>query len=111
MQYFRAVLLQEALVFVNSFPVKTRKKIIDAIERAEFQKDPKYFKKLNNDIWEFRIRNGLSRIRLLAFWDKRNSSDTLVIATHGFIKKNDKVPGNEMTRAINIKAKYFYPEN
>jgi hypothetical protein len=32
---------------------------------------------------------------------------TLVLATHGFIKKVDKVPDNEIARAINIRKKYF----
>jgi hypothetical protein len=29
------------------------------------------------------------------------------MATHGFIKKVDKVPANEIERAIKIKEKYF----
>ncbi|MFN3802894.1 hypothetical protein [Belliella pelovolcani] len=28
------------------------------------------------------------QIRLLAFWDKDGSEETLVLATHGFVKKN-----------------------
>jgi hypothetical protein len=43
----------------------------------------------------------------LAFWDKSDNSKTLVIATHGFVKKIDKVPGGEIDRAIRIRAKYF----
>lgn len=31
----------------------------------------------------------------------------LVIATHGFIKKSDKVPANEIERAVRLKNKYF----
>jgi Phage derived protein Gp49-like (DUF891) len=55
-------------------------------------------------------------IRLLAFWDKTDVNDpsnselakqTLVIATHGFIKKVDKVPANEIERAKAIRKKYF----
>lgn len=30
-----------------------------------------------------------------------------MIATHGFIKKVDKVPGKEIDRALNLKEKYF----
>jgi hypothetical protein len=47
------------------------------------------------------------QIRLLAFWDKSDGKETLVIATHGFIKKVDKVPTNEIDRAVKIKEKYF----
>jgi len=67
----------------------------------------KLFKKLQNDIWEFRIRyNGL-QIRLLDFWDKSDGKETFVFATHGFIKKVDKVPSNEIDRAVKIRTKYF----
>ena len=34
-------------------------------------------------------------------------TETLVFATHGFIKKVDKVPTNEIERALNIRKKYF----
>ena len=47
------------------------------------------------------------QIRLLAFWDKAGKKETLVIATHGFIKKLDKVPKNEIERALKIREKYF----
>ena len=45
--------------------------------------------------------------RLLAFWDKTSTKNTLVISTHGFIKKRSKVPDNEIQKAIQIKTKYF----
>lgn len=47
------------------------------------------------------------QIRLLAFWDKKNNKETLVIATHGFIKKVDKVPTNEIDRAVALRDKYL----
>jgi len=31
----------------------------------------------------------------------------LVIATHGFVKKVDKVPANEISLAIRLREKYF----
>jgi phage-related protein len=46
-------------------------------------------------------------VRLLAFWDKTDNKETLVIATHGFIKKTDKVPANEIDRAVRLRDKYF----
>jgi hypothetical protein len=42
-----------------------------------------------------------------SIWDKMNEKETLVFATHGFIKKVDKVPSKEIERAVNIRAKYF----
>lgn len=47
------------------------------------------------------------QIRLLAFWDKIDNKETLVIATHGFIKKVNKVPANQINRAENLREKYF----
>ncbi|HEY6437525.1 MAG TPA: hypothetical protein VIY47_13115 [Ignavibacteriaceae bacterium] len=35
------------------------------------------------------------------------ASETLVIATHGFIKKVDNVPENEIDRAVRLKERYF----
>ncbi|MBK9225483.1 MAG: type II toxin-antitoxin system RelE/ParE family toxin [Ignavibacteria bacterium] len=69
--------------------------------------DPRLFKKLQNDFWEFRTKYAGLQIRLLAFWDKMDNKKTLVVATHGFIKKVDKVPANEIDRAIKLKEKYF----
>ena len=77
------------------------------IDLAEQINDPKLFKKLQKDIWEFRTKFGGVQIRLLAFWDKDDENETLVFATHGFLKKVDRVPTNEIERATNIRKKYF----
>ncbi|WP_298646551.1 type II toxin-antitoxin system RelE/ParE family toxin [uncultured Proteiniphilum sp.] len=58
-------------------------------------------------MWEFRTRYAGLHIRLLAFWDKSDNKETLVIATHGFVKKVDKMPANEIDRAIKLKDEYF----
>jgi hypothetical protein len=31
----------------------------------------------------------------------------LVIATHGFIKKDDKIPSKEIERATRLRSRYF----
>ena len=62
---------------------------------------------MQSDIWEFRTKYAGLQIRILAFWDKTDNEDTLVLATHGFIKKVDKVPKNEIERAVKIRTKYF----
>jgi phage-related protein len=69
--------------------------------------DTRLFKKLQEDIWEFRTRYAGKQIRLFAFWDKNGGEQTLVIATHGFIKKVDKVPAKQIERAENLRKKYF----
>ncbi len=107
MQYFQTRFLEEADKFIASLGKKAVMKVFYNIDLAEQSNDPKLFKKLQKDIWEFRIKFGGQQIRLLAFWDKDNETETLVFATHGFIKKVDKVPANEIERAINIRKKYF----
>jgi phage-related protein len=106
-QYFQTRFLEEADKFISELDQKTIKKIFYNIDLAEQTNDPKLFKKLQNEIWEFRIKYLGKQIRLLAFWDKDNNQETLVLATHGFIKKVDKVPKNEIERAVKIRTKYF----
>jgi phage-related protein len=99
--------MEEANEFLAGLDTKTVKKIFYNIDLAEQTNDPKLFKKLQNDIWELRTKFGGLQIRLLAFWDKSNNKETLVIATHGFIKKVDKVPANEIERAERLRDNYF----
>lgn len=107
MQKFQTRFLEEADKFISELDSKTAKKILYNIDLAEQTNDPKLFKKLQNDIWEFRTKFAGLQIRLLAFWDKTDKTDTLVFATHGFIKKVDKVSKNEIERAVKIKDQYF----
>lgn len=107
MKYFSTKFLKEANEFIASLDAKAARKIIYNIDLAEQTNDIRLFKKLKDDIWEFRIRYSGNQIRLLAFWDKSDKVETLVIATHGFIKKVDKVPEKEILRALNLRSKYF----
>jgi phage-related protein len=107
MRYFETRFLEEANEFIAGLDLKTAKKIFYNIDLAEQTNDPKLFKKLQNDIWEFRTMFAGLQIRLLAFWDKSENIETLVIATHGFIKKVDKVPAKEIDRAVRLKERYF----
>ena len=107
MRYFETRFLDGVDVFLTKLDPKTVRKIIYNIDLAEQTNDPKLFKKLQYDIWEFRTIYAGIQIRLLAFWDKTDNKETLVIATHGFVKKVDNVPGNEIKRAVRIKNKYF----
>ena len=107
MQYFHTRFLEQANKFIAGLEPKAARKLFYNIDLAEQTNDPRLFKKLKDDIWEMRVRHGNSQIRLLAFWDKTDNQNTLVLATHGFIKKVDKVPDNEIERAKNIRKKYF----
>jgi len=102
MRYFETRFLEEADEFISGLDPKTIKKIFYNIDLAEQTNDPRLLKKLQNDIWEFRTKYAGLQIRLLAFWDKMDNKKTVVVATHGFIKKVDKVPANEIDRAIKL---------
>ena len=107
MKYFETRFMEEANKFIAELDPKAIRKIFYNIDLAEQTNDQKLFKKLQNEILELRTKFGGLQIRLLAFWDKSDNKETLVIATHGFIKKVDKVPANEINRAIRLRDKYF----
>ena len=105
---FNVILHSEAQEFLASLDEKTRNKIFQTFDRASLLLDPEVFKKLaDTDIWEFRTLFDNIQYRLLAFWDKRNGQKTLVIATHGFVKKSQKTPPQEIHHAESIKDIYF----
>jgi phage-related protein len=107
MRYFETIFLEEAEDFVAALDRKTIKKVLYNIDIAEQTKDPKLFKKLEREIWEFRTKYLGVQIRLLAFWDKEDREETLVLATHGFVKKTDKVPKKEIDKAVAVRMGYF----
>ena len=107
MRFFETKFLEGAEEFIGKIDQPTIKKILYNIDLAEQTNDPKLFKKLQNEIWEFRTRFAGLQIRLLAFWDKTDNRKTLVIATHGFIKKVDKIPSKEIERATRLRSRYF----
>ena len=105
---FNVVLYREAQDFVAQLDDKTRKKIYQTFDRASLLLDADTFKKLaDTNIWEFRTYFNKRKYRVLAFWDKTQPIETLVIATHGFIKKTQKTPQKEIDKAIAIRNIYF----
>jgi len=106
-KYFNVSFLPEAIDFLDSLDEKEREKVIYNIDKASQIKDPKLFKKLTDSIWEFRTRYNKKQFRLLAFWDKRNNQETLVIASNGFIKDTKKVDKKEIKRAEKLMEDYF----
>lgn len=82
-------------------------KILQNIRRAEQHSDTKFFKKLSKEIWEFRTLYSGIQYRLFAFWDKEDSNETLVFATHGIIKKTSKVDKKEIDKAEKVRAQYL----
>ena len=104
---FKLVLTEEADNFIKGLPRATAKKIDSNIKRvADGEKNPELFKKLEGtDIWEFRTLFNKVKYRLFAFWD--TEEETLVIATHGIIKKTKKTPAKEIAKAERIRQEYF----
>lgn len=101
------IFLENAIEFLSGLDEKTRDKIIYNIDKARSINDPKLFKKLTELIWEFRTLYQKKQYRLLAFWDKDDKTETLVVTTHGFVKKTSKVNKKEIKRAEDIRQKYF----
>ncbi len=105
LKQFEVKYLGDAIEFLNSLDDKVRNKIQYDITCAQHEMNNGLFKKLTNDIWEFRTRYRGSAYRLLAFWDKETRS--LVVATHGFIKKKQKTPSKEIKRAQELMKIYY----
>ncbi len=104
---FEIVFLAEAFEFLKSLEIKHSNKILFNIRKVQQKNDPELFKKLIEEIWEFRTLYQGLQYRMLAFWDKTDNKTTLVISTHGFVKKQSKVPENEISKAITQRNKYF----
>jgi phage-related protein len=104
---FNVLFLEEANEFLESVDKKTREKIIYNIRKAQETNDSSLFKKLAGDIWEFRTLFNKKHYRLFAFWDKTDRIDTIVIATHGIVKKTDKTPPKEINKAESLRIEYF----
>ena len=72
--------------------------------------DKTFFKKLEgSDIWEFRTLYDGIQYRIFAFWD--TEEETLVLTTHGIIKKTPKTPAKEIEKAERIRKEYFNSKN
>jgi phage-related protein len=99
--------MEPAKEFLDDLDDKTREKVIFNIWKSRETNDPDLFKKLTDEIWEFRTRYKGKQIRLLAFWDKIKYTKTLVIATHGFQKKAPKVPKRQIDRAMELRQLYY----
>ncbi len=104
---FETIFLDEVFEFLTKLEKKHSEKIIYNIRKSETKLDPELFKKLEDEIWEFRTLYQHTHYRLLAFWDKTDNRNTLVVSTHGFVKKQSKVPDNEIERAKKLRQKYF----
>ena len=103
---FKIIYSKEAIDFLNELDDKAKSKIMSDIDKSKYVINSDLFKKLKgSDIWEFRTLYGGINYRIFAFWDTEN--ETLVVATHGIIKKRQKTPPKEIAKAEAIRTEYF----
>jgi phage-related protein len=108
---FEVRFLEEAAQFIGNLDEKVRDKIIYNITKARFSNNKELFKKLKDEIWEFRTLFNKTHYRLFAFWDKSEKTNTVVISTHGLIKKSAKTPQSDLDKAESLRKKYFETKN
>ena len=104
---FKVIMSSEADAFLDTLRQDIKDKIVYNVDKvANGYMDKDLFKKLDGtDIWEFRTLYKGIQYRLLTFWD--TDAETLVIATHGFVKKTQKTPSKEINKAEAIRKLYF----
>jgi len=93
--------------FLDLLPGKAAQKVtwvLNLIEDLDVVPST-YFKKLvsTEDIWECRIQLGSNAYRIFCFFD----GHSVVILTHGLIKKTQKTPLAEIDRAMAYKRDYL----
>ena len=69
--------------------------------------DQELFKKIQDEIWEFRTIFNKTYYRLFAFWDKSDKIDTVVVSTHGIVKQANKISKSDIERANKLRKQYF----
>lgn len=106
-QKFEVILLEEVWDFLDTLDEKAKDKIFYNIDKSKYVNDSELFKKLDDEIWEFRTLYNKTYYRILSFWDKTEETGTLVAATHGIVKKTDKVPKGDIEKARTIMKLYF----
>ncbi|MEA3445492.1 MAG: type II toxin-antitoxin system RelE/ParE family toxin [Bacteroidota bacterium] len=111
MNKYEVRFLEQVKTFLDELDEKSRRKVVFNIWKSKDVNDPELFKKLTGEIWEFRTKYLAKQIRLLAFWDNTDKTETLVIATNGFIKKTKKTPKAEINKAEQIRNDYFERKN
>lgn len=103
----KVIYLEEALTFIESIPKSAGDKLLETIHRIEGgEQNAILFSKLEGtNIWEFRTLYNKVKYRLFAFWDTQ--TDTIIIATHGIVKKTQKTPKKDIAKAERIRREYL----
>ena len=93
--------------FLDSLPGKAAQKVtwvLNLIEDLDTVPST-YFKKLvsTEEIWECRIQFGSNAYRIFCFFE----GHSVVVVTHGLIKKTQKTPQREIERAESYRRDYL----
>ena len=102
---FKVIFLEDAKKFLDSLDDKPRDKIVYNIWKSKNINDDELLKKLEDDIWEFRTLYNKIAYRLFAFWDETEKS--MIVATHGIVKKTKKTPKKEIEKAKQLRIEYL----
>jgi len=63
----------------------------------------KFFKHVEDGIYEIRIKSGNNIYRVFSFFDEGK----LIILLHGFTKKTQKLPRKEIDKAVKLRRVYY----
>jgi phage-related protein len=89
--------------FIEKLRESDQKKVIQLLKRAAdhglLRNEEKFRKLKGHELWEFKSY----QVRLLCFMD----GGSLIILTHGFIKKTNKTPHTEIEKANRLKIVYL----
>lgn len=92
--------------FLNSLDKKLRAKLVGLIlileEKGNLLREP-YSKHIEDEIFELRGKVGTDVARILYFF----YYDGKIIFTNGFLKKTQKTPRNEITKAKEYRKDYI----
>ncbi len=93
--------------FLDSLPGKVAQKVTWVLRLLEDLDivPSSYFKKLSGteEIWECRIKFGSNAYRIFCFF----IDNFVVVLTHGFVKKSQKIPKREIERAEAYRMDFF----
>lgn len=91
---------------MSSLDTKMKAKVVSDLHRLEMlgnEARAPLSKFLEDDIFELRSVSGSNIVRILYFFDE----DEIIIATNGFVKKQQKTPRSEILLAKQRRAIYM----
>jgi len=92
-------------LFIRTLPLKMKAKVVGDLhlleEYGNLAREP-LSKHLDDGIFELRSKVGTDIVRILYFFD----DDRIIIATNGFVKKQQKTPKSEIELAKRRRAVY-----